>query len=69
LPLKTVLEQMDILGGEVVPVLRREFAALKPGHVPEAPLHPRVAAVQAERDGYLPDARAAVPAAPSGVPA
>jgi putative FMN-dependent luciferase-like monooxygenase len=69
LPLKTVLEQMDILGGEVVPVLRREFAALKPGHVPEAPLHPRVAAAQAERDGYLPDAGAAVPAAPSGVPA
>jgi putative FMN-dependent luciferase-like monooxygenase len=69
LPLKTVLEQMDILGGEVVPVLRREFAALKPGHVPEAPLHPRVAAAQSGRDGYLPDAGSAVPAAPSGVPA
>ena len=28
LPLKTVLEQLDILGEEVVPVLRKEFAAL-----------------------------------------
>jgi putative FMN-dependent luciferase-like monooxygenase len=39
LPLKTVLEQLDILGAEVVPVLRKEFAALKPAHVPEAPTH------------------------------
>ncbi|MGX5358882.1 LLM class flavin-dependent oxidoreductase [Kocuria sp. KH4] len=39
LPLKTVLEQIDLLGEEVVPVLRREFAALKPAHVPEAPTH------------------------------
>ncbi len=39
LPLKTVLEQMDLLGEEVVPVLRKEFAALKPAHVPEAPTH------------------------------
>jgi putative FMN-dependent luciferase-like monooxygenase len=39
LPLKTVLEQLDILGEEVVPVLRREFAALKPAHVPDAPTH------------------------------
>src|SRR3954469_24882436 len=39
LPLKTVLEQLDLLGEEVVPVLRREFAALKPAHVPDAPTH------------------------------
>jgi hypothetical protein len=39
LPLKTVMEQLDMLGEEVVPVLRREFAALKPAHVPEAPTH------------------------------
>ncbi|RYP87483.1 LLM class flavin-dependent oxidoreductase [Nocardioides guangzhouensis] len=46
LPLKTVLEQLDILGEEVVPVLRKEFAALKPAHVPEAPTHAaRVAAL------------------------
>ena len=39
LPLKTVLEQLDLLGEEVVPVLRKEFAALRPAHVPEAPTH------------------------------
>src|SRR3954471_837624 len=39
LPLKVVLEQLDILGEEVVPVLRKEFAALKPAHVPDAPTH------------------------------
>ncbi len=39
LPLETVLEQLDMLGEQVVPVLRREFAALKPAHVPDAPTH------------------------------
>jgi putative FMN-dependent luciferase-like monooxygenase len=39
LPLKTVLEQLDLLGEDVVPVLRKEFAALKPAHVPDAPTH------------------------------
>lgn len=39
LPLKTVLEQLDILGGEVVPALRREFATNRPATVPEAPTH------------------------------
>jgi putative FMN-dependent luciferase-like monooxygenase len=37
LPLKTVLEQLDILGEHVVPVLRKEFAALRPAGVPEQP--------------------------------
>lgn len=51
LPLKTVLDQIDILGTEVVPVLRREFAALKPDHVPEAPTHAnRLAARAATAD-------------------
>ena len=50
LPLKTVLEQLDILGEEVVPVLREEFAKLKPAHVPEAPTHESlVAAEQAKQ--------------------
>ncbi|MDN5895204.1 MAG: LLM class flavin-dependent oxidoreductase [Nocardioides sp.] len=39
LPLKTVLEQLDMLGEEVVPVLRKEFAARKPAHVPDGPTH------------------------------
>jgi putative FMN-dependent luciferase-like monooxygenase len=47
LPLKTVLEQLDILGSEVVPVLRKEFDALRPADVPEGPTH---AAMVAERD-------------------
>ena len=37
LPLKTVLEQLDLLGEQVVPVLRRELDALRPAHVPQAP--------------------------------
>jgi putative FMN-dependent luciferase-like monooxygenase len=48
LPLKTVLEQMDMLGELVVPVLRKEFAALRPAHVPDGPpLHAAVIAAQA----------------------
>ncbi|MEA2536968.1 MAG: hypothetical protein QOF11_1202, partial [Chloroflexota bacterium] len=48
LPLKTVLEQLDILGEQVVPVLRKEFAALRSAGVPDdPPLHPRVLAARA----------------------
>lgn len=49
LPLATVLEQLDLLGSEVVPVLRKEFAAGRPSDVPEAPTHAsrRAAAVPA----------------------
>jgi hypothetical protein len=39
LPLKIVLEQLDILGEEVVPVLRKEFAQNRPAQVPDAPTH------------------------------
>jgi putative FMN-dependent luciferase-like monooxygenase len=39
LPLKTVLEQLDLLGEHVVPVLRRELDALRPADVPDAPTH------------------------------
>lgn len=39
LPLKVVLEQLDILGGEVVPALRRELAKGRPANVPDAPTH------------------------------
>ncbi|WP_306325504.1 LLM class flavin-dependent oxidoreductase [Streptomyces venezuelae] len=46
LPLKTVLEQLDILGEEVVPVLRREFANGRPAGVPEAPTHASLRAVR-----------------------
>ncbi len=39
LPLKTVLEQLDLLGEEVVPMLRKEMASGRPAHVPDAPTH------------------------------
>ena len=39
LPLQTVLEQIEILGTEVVPVLRREMAVNRPAGVPDAPTH------------------------------
>ncbi|MFD6106087.1 LLM class flavin-dependent oxidoreductase [Nocardia salmonicida] len=39
LPLTTVLEQLDLLGEEVIPVLRKEFAARRPAQVPDAPTH------------------------------
>lgn len=44
LPLQTVLEQLETLGDEVVPVLRKEFAALRPPHAPDAPTHASLAA-------------------------
>ena len=39
LPLETVLEQIEILGTEIVPALRKEFALGRPAHVPDAPTH------------------------------
>ncbi len=47
LPLKTVLEQLDLLGEEVVPVLRKEFDSMRRAHVPAAPTH---ASLLAARD-------------------
>ncbi|WP_426244492.1 LLM class flavin-dependent oxidoreductase [Nocardioides sp. LHG3406-4] len=38
LPLKTVLEQLDLLG-EILPDLRAGFAEGRPAHVPDAPTH------------------------------
>lgn len=46
LPLKTVLEQLDLLGSEVVPVLRREFAKNRPETVPDAPTHDSLVAAR-----------------------
>jgi putative FMN-dependent luciferase-like monooxygenase len=39
LPLTTALEQLDLLGEEVVPVLRKEFQVDRPADVPDAPTH------------------------------
>ena len=39
LPLKTVLDQLELLGGEVVPVLRTETDARQDPETPGAPTH------------------------------
>jgi putative FMN-dependent luciferase-like monooxygenase len=57
LPLKTVLEQLDLLGGEVVPVLRREFAARRAAGVPDAPVHATLLAAREAAAGSPPTAR------------
>lgn len=50
LPHRTVMEQLEILGTEVVPVLRRELDARRPADVPGAPTHASlVAKAEAER--------------------
>ena len=50
LPLKTVLEQLDILGEEVVPVLRKEFAKNRPANVPDGPTHEALVAAKNARE-------------------
>ncbi len=48
LPLKTVLEQLDMLGEHVVPALRKEFEARRPAGVPsDPPSHASRAAAKA----------------------
>jgi putative FMN-dependent luciferase-like monooxygenase len=39
LPLKTVLEQLDLLGEQVIPVLREEFAKNRAPEAPDGPTH------------------------------
>src|SRR5690606_21658456 len=53
LPLKTVLEQMDMLGEEDVPVLRYDFESMSPAQSPAtAPTHAsRVAEARREKAG------------------
>ncbi|WP_157253067.1 LLM class flavin-dependent oxidoreductase [Nonomuraea typhae] len=43
MPLPKVLEQIDILGEQIVPVLRKEFAIGRPAGVPDAPVHAHAA--------------------------
>ncbi len=66
LPLKTVLEQLDILGAEVVPVLRKEMDAKRPAHVPDGPTHAseieRMRAREAARQAADLDGQSAVAA-------
>ena len=60
LPLKTVLEQLDILGEQVVPVLRREFAKNRPADVSEAPTHQSLVIAAAIAPGGSPVGPAAL---------
>lgn len=58
LPRKTVMEQIELLGTEVVPVLRRELDARRPADVPDAPTHASlVAAAEAEHGTFDPSYR------------
>jgi putative FMN-dependent luciferase-like monooxygenase len=67
LPTKVVLEQLDMLGGDVVPVLRREFAAMRAPGIPDAPTHASLKAA-ADASGRA-DAEAALIAAAAADPA
>jgi len=49
LPLKTVLEQLDLLG-EILPDLRAGFAEGRPAHVPDAPTHAALVAARADQE-------------------
>jgi putative FMN-dependent luciferase-like monooxygenase len=51
LPRKTVLEQIEMLGTEVVPALRRELEARRPADVPEGPTHAGLVAAQEATHG------------------
>jgi putative FMN-dependent luciferase-like monooxygenase len=51
LPLTTVLEQIEILGYEIVPALRKEMARNRPEGVPEAPTHASLKAARESREG------------------
>jgi putative FMN-dependent luciferase-like monooxygenase len=53
LPQSVVLEQLEMLGELVIPVLRREFDALRPPNTPDAPVHPRVAAARSTVVGVV----------------
>lgn len=52
LPQKEVLKQLDMLGEEVIPVLRKEFEKNRPANVPDAPTHDFL--VQRARAGKAP---------------
>ncbi|MFP5417468.1 MAG: LLM class flavin-dependent oxidoreductase [Actinomycetes bacterium] len=60
LPLKTVLEQLDLLG-EILPAMRAGFAEGRPAHIPDAPTHASLTAAALARRA------AGAPATVSGV--
>ena len=52
LPLGTVLDQLEILGSEVVPVLRAELSKNRPADVPDAPTHASMLAARELRESF-----------------
>ena len=46
LPLPIVLEQIEILGYEIVPALRKAMAKDRPANVPDAPTHASLKSAQ-----------------------
>jgi len=57
LPQRTVLEQLDILGGEIVPALRKEFAKDRPVDVPAGPTHELLVERAARGEAPVPGGR------------
>ena len=57
LPLETVLEQIELLGEEVVPVLRKEVAARQPANTPAPPTHALLKQRKAEGRDPVPGGR------------
>lgn len=54
LPIDVALEQVEILGREVVPVLRKEFESRRPAHVPsDPPTHASLVAAGPEAPHHL----------------
>jgi putative FMN-dependent luciferase-like monooxygenase len=51
LPLPIVLEQIEILGTQIVPELRKLMAKDRPAHVPDAPTHASLKAARAAEAG------------------
>src|SRR3954447_20088212 len=51
LPLTTVLEQLDLLGEQVIPVLRKQFEVGRPASVPDAPTHASLVEAAASTPG------------------
>jgi hypothetical protein len=64
LPLDVVLDQLETLGGEVVPVLRTEMAARRAPGVPDGPTHE--ARLAAARSGPGAEALTGAAGAPDG---
>lgn len=50
-PVSSVLDQLDIIGSDVLPALRRELATGRPASVPDGPAHPSLVESRARDAG------------------